>query len=342
MTNLLDAQPPDDTGTDTLKRFRYQAQLAFPFCLDCALGGSVRSVIMEHFEDIVVEYPDHWRFIQVKSRNDSRGPWRLTDAMDGLKSLHRAYKNTSHLNAKYSLFLEGAIASADDLNKLVPIKPVLDDALCLRVMASLSISRAECDAFLALTTVIPNQPPREHVVNQNIRLLSKGNANTAPDELEAIETRVTDEILRAMSQERLEALIPSYIEKPDDMEEELRRRVDDKHMTPTRLTSLFGSLVAGAFPLLRRLVNPSLSQPTNLEKKLVAAGATPAIIRNAQELRANASIREAEVASSALFGNKDKMDDVHHRVEIVSNAVVAQFENLETQHGALGRRYLNR
>ena len=87
MKNSLNQIPPDDTGTDTLKRYRYQAQLALPFCLACARKERVRSVIMEHFEDIVVEYDDYWHFIQVKTRNSNLGQWTLTAAMDGLKSL---------------------------------------------------------------------------------------------------------------------------------------------------------------------------------------------------------------------------------------------------------------
>ncbi len=137
MTDILNSTTPDDTGTDTLRRYRYQAQLAVPFCLDCASGGAVRSVIMEHYEDIVVEYADHWRFIQVKTRDSKHGPWRLTLAMDGLGSLFRAYGSTSLSNARYSLYLEGAIAHDDDLNNLVPEKQPLDATFVDRVAKGL-------------------------------------------------------------------------------------------------------------------------------------------------------------------------------------------------------------
>ncbi len=129
MKNLLNQTPPDDTGTDTLKRFRYQAQLALPFCLACARKEKVRSIIMEHFEDIVVEYDDYWHFIQVKTRNAERGQWKLSDAIDGLKSLYRAFKETSHLSAKYSLFVEGSIAARDDLNALTHSKTDISNDL---------------------------------------------------------------------------------------------------------------------------------------------------------------------------------------------------------------------
>ena len=65
MNDPLNQKPPDNTGTDTLSRFRYQAQLALPFCLECARQEKVRSVIMEHFEDIVLEYKDYYQIMKL-------------------------------------------------------------------------------------------------------------------------------------------------------------------------------------------------------------------------------------------------------------------------------------
>jgi hypothetical protein len=206
MTEPLNTAPPNDTGSDTLSRYRYQGQLAVPFCLECAFGGSIRSIIMEHYEDIVVEYTDHWRFIQVKTRDGRYGPWKLSDAMDGLTSLYRTHRSVSYPNAKYSLFLEGAIAYGNALNKLEAGRQSIDDDVCKPIMRELRIARTPCEAFLKLTTVQPNQPPREHVRNQNLRLLAAGHSNVSQDELEAIEVRLTDEIVRAMSRERLELI----------------------------------------------------------------------------------------------------------------------------------------
>jgi Cap4 dsDNA endonuclease len=313
MTDLLNTVPPDDTGSDTLRRYRYQGQLAVPFCLECAFGGSIRSVIMEHYEDIVVEYTDHWRFIQVKTRDGRYGPWKLGDAMDGLKSLYRTYQSVSHLNAKYSLFLEGAIAYGNALTKLEVGHHSLDNDLCTSIMRGLKIARTLCEAFLKLTIVQPNQPPREHIRNHNIRLLAATNSNVSQDELEAVEAKLTDEILRAMSQERLEIIIPAYIKDPNGFQEEQRIRVEEKRMTQTRLRSLLGSLVGGPFPLLQRIVDPNLAQATNLEKKLIAGGATKPIINQAKNLRANATIRETELAASELYNMQDRLDDVQCR-----------------------------
>lgn len=325
MTDLLITLPPDDTGTDTIRRFRYQARLALPFCLDCATGGAIRSVIMEHYEDIVVEYNDHWRFIQVKTRDGSRGPWKLSDALDGLRSLHRAYQSAHSLNVKYSLFLEGAVAYGDLLNNLLSGSHSLDDDLCKRVGKALGIREQQCREFLALTLVQPNQPPRDHIQNWNVRLLATSNPNTSQPELEAIEKKLTDEIFAAMGQERLGTIIPAYIGNPDRLQDEIKRRVDGKRFTPAKLLPLLESLVTGPFPLLRRLADPNLPPPTNLEKKLIDGGATESIIRNAKTLRANAAIRELEFEASQTFDSDSRLDDAHQRIEILANSITAKF-----------------
>ena len=155
MSDPLHLDPPDDTGSETLRRYRYQASLVVPFCLNCACSGDVVSVIVEHFEDFVVEHSDLWHFVQVKTRDAGYGPWKLRTAMGGLRSLLRTYRTTTHLKARYSLFLEGAIAHDDPLNKLVPPRSTLDDELREKVMEGLDVADSECDPFLSSTSVRP-------------------------------------------------------------------------------------------------------------------------------------------------------------------------------------------
>ncbi len=70
--------PPDDSGSDAFSRYCYQAHVAFPYCLDCALDGGVLAVVPEHFEDIAIERADYWQLIQIKTaQNEDLGPWKL-------------------------------------------------------------------------------------------------------------------------------------------------------------------------------------------------------------------------------------------------------------------------
>ena len=79
---VSETPPPDDTGADTFRRFRYQAHVIFRFCLDCALVGNVTSVLPEYFEDVALELSSNsWRFAQIKTRNPDQGPWTLADLL---------------------------------------------------------------------------------------------------------------------------------------------------------------------------------------------------------------------------------------------------------------------
>lgn len=327
MKNPLNQEPPDDTGTDTLKRFRYQAQLALPFCLACARKEKVRSVIMEHFEDIVVEYDDYWHFIQVKTRNEDRGQWKLADAIDGLKSLYRTFNKTSHLKAKYSLFIEGSISANDSLKALTHSKDI-SDALVEKVSQKLDIEDSESRAFLKAVTVHPNQPSRLHITSHNIYLMGQVSASTSTCEINSLEEKLTDEILRAMSCDRLDNLLYHYIAKVEGLEDGIRARVDAKRLTANNITDIIGSLISGDYPLLLRITDLNAPTPTKLEKKLIAGGATERIIKNAKELRANASIREAEILSSGFF-MEEKFVDVQVRLETLANSVVERFEDVD-------------
>jgi hypothetical protein len=341
MKNPLNQTPPDDTGTDTLKRFRYQAQLALPFCLACARKEKVRSIIMEHFEDIVVEYDDHWHFIQVKTRNADRGHWKLTDAMDGLKSLYRAFNETSNLEAKYSLFIEGAISARDDLNALTRSKSGISNDLVQKISQKLEIEDSNCRTFLESVTVHPNQPPRAHITSHNIHLMGQVSASTSTHEIESLEKRLTDEILRAMSCDRLDNLLYHYITKMGELEDEIRARVDAKRLTANNITDILGSLTSGDYPLLLRITDLNVPTPTNLEKKLIAGGATERIIMDAKNLRANASIREAEILASGFLNQEDKITDVQIRIQTLTNSIVENHDESEKPAKIIWRTVLD-
>src|SRR5665648_247370 len=116
--DLSDAVPPDDTGSDTYRRYRYQAQIAFPYVLACALGEGVSAVLLEHIEDIAVLEGSTWSLKQVKTRDAGRGPWKASDVRangGGLDSLYRAYRSLRTLDSEcvFQLLLEGATKNND-------------------------------------------------------------------------------------------------------------------------------------------------------------------------------------------------------------------------------------
>ena len=98
---LLEVDPPDNTGSDVLRRYRYQAHIAFPFCLRCCTEQQITSVFVEHFEDVLVQFTDSWHMMQIKTKNPDRGPWKLKETLGksgGIKGLARTYKVVKNHN----------------------------------------------------------------------------------------------------------------------------------------------------------------------------------------------------------------------------------------------------
>jgi hypothetical protein len=113
--------PPDDTGRVTFERFRYQAHVAFRFCLEAAAGGDVQAFVCEHFEDVAVQLIGGWRLAQIKTRDPELGPWRLSDLLarrGALRALHRTHQALAELDdtdtCRLEARLEGAIARDDE------------------------------------------------------------------------------------------------------------------------------------------------------------------------------------------------------------------------------------
>jgi hypothetical protein len=327
--SFLESTPPDDTGSDTLNRYRYQAQLVVPYCLECISNGTIISVFVEHFEDFVIEYDDQWFLIQVKTRNQNLGPWKLSDALDGIKSLwrtHKAMVANNIQNTKYALFLEGAIAKDDPLNGLAPsdkvegVSVVLDPKLVNKVSEALKESEAFCKAFLLKITVNPNQATRQDIAARNIHLLGRITSSASFAEIKAGYEKLVNAILQAMTGDPLNDDLPVYITSPECPPITIKDKVIGKRLGRDTLKNLLGSLAYGSNLLLQRLVEPSMLRPTDLEMKLLAADADTTTITGLKLLRANASMREAEILSSSF--ECSQLDDVRIRLQVLANTVI--------------------
>jgi hypothetical protein len=339
MNDPLNQKPPDNTGTDTLSRFRYQAQLALPFCLECARQEKVRSVIMEHFEDIVLEYKDYWQFIQVKSRNPDQGDWNFSRTLEALKSLYRAFQNISGIKARYSLFLEGNLSASNELKVLINFKPDIPNSLLEKVAEEIGISESESEVFLKVVTIHPGQINRDHITAHNTHLMGQISPHTSAGEIEALEQKLTDEILRAMSADRLSDLLCDYISRANLLNDADKNRVKSKQITSEKVINLLGSFTSGSYPLLTRITNLDLPTPSNLEKKLIAVGAADSIIRVARARRADASYREYEILSSGFWDAK-KFDDVQERLETLAVGVIEECKDLGKPASSIWRELL--
>ncbi len=326
--DLFFTPPPDNTGTDTLIRYKYQAALAFRYCLACVLGEDVRCVIMEHFEDFIVQYSDRWDFLQVKTRNPDLGAWTVANAAGGIESLYRTYsalKEIGKVNGfRLQLLLEGAIKAGDILKELTTCESDRSKDLVDRVGDILNVSLDEVARFLAFVQVVPVPISRESVHDVNKGMLSLAAPDMKGREIATIYIRVLDDILAAMSADRDRQGIYRFIREPESAEVELAAQVRAKRIDHTRLNAYMGRVTSGTSPLLKRFTDDGNDRISILVKKLLVARATESIVKRAIMLRANATSKQIELASSKLYWDfEPKLEDVRERIGTLNDSVVA-------------------
>jgi Cap4 dsDNA endonuclease len=267
--------PPDDTGTDTFQRYRYQAQVAFPFVLECGLRGEILSVVLEHIEDLVVEYPDHWRFIQVKTRDAERGPWRLsalTDEGGALRALYRAYESLKELPVAttHEMYLEGPTHRTDPIQQLTSPAGRAGEAVQAAITKALGIEPGECARFLQRVRLKANLPARAVVHATNLRALSSQAPHVAAGTLSEIYRAVLAYLDDAMAADRLDVPWHSIVFDADRAHVAARELFEAKRLTRETIVPLLGPVTGAVRPLLRRLADVTSPPPTILEQKLLS------------------------------------------------------------------------
>jgi Cap4, dsDNA endonuclease domain len=326
MTGVAGANPPNDSGSQTFARYCYQAKVAFPYVLVCAAGSQVTSVYLEHFEDIAIEASSQWDFLQVKSRQLSQGPWRLSDVLgqDGaFRSLLRTYRalRGGRLlgDTRLVACLEGAVKVGDDLELFVG-NPCGRDDVIARLSSRLDLAGEEVGDFIPRLRVRPEQPITA-IDAVNIRRLGTLMATSRHTEIEAMYASVLGLIQSAM-----EAALLS---------EDWALRVFD-HATPgapapsepkrldrTRLEGLSSAIAVRQRPLLGRLLSPERRPASQLEEKLLLAGASTAVVDSALEMRAVADRWLVAQQAASLWPDDDVAEDLDIRLRTLAAAVVA-------------------
>ncbi|MFC1944617.1 dsDNA nuclease domain-containing protein [Chloroflexota bacterium] len=330
MTNPLGINPPDDTGADTFVRFCYQAYIAFRYCLVCSLGQGVVSVIPEHFEDIAVEYPDGWDFIQVKTRDLDLGPWTFSNLLaekgGALRSLHRTFRHLRHTSVNYTLTicLEGPVKARNEINLLTGKE---DEKLGLheRICQRLDIMPDECEEFLSRVLLRANEPTRDSILARNLRYLGMHAPGVNYDRLTEIHQAVIQRILASMQSQLIGEGWPLAVLGGEGINASARKVVENKRLTIDTLSPLFGKLMLPQQPLLQELVDHTKRVPTIMEEKLTAGGATPEIISDAETLRANSTAWMLTRAAASLQEDTSETKDLQIRLKTLAHAQVASY-----------------
>ncbi len=320
---------PDESGTDTFQRYHYQAEAAFLHCLRCAKVGDVLSVTPERLEDLLVEERERWCFIQVKTRDAELGPWLFGDLLvDGgaLRSLLRTHRALGDFDdgrqLSYEIHLEGAAKRGDDVeNILLPRGQGPTEVMVRRCASRLRIDEPLASAVLARTRVRDQLPARALIRDRNIRDLERFAGPVLSTVAEAVYAAVIAAIESAMRAELLAESWPQCVMSPASIEEELATNVAAKRLVRETLAPLFEPLGEGNEAVLTFITDPGALSASELERKLITAGASQSLRDHAKQLRANASRYVFELAGGSFEAISGPLADVDLRLLVAAEAV---------------------
>lgn len=306
-----------DVGTDTLRRFRYQAEITVPFCLAAAhqLDG-IGAVIPEHHEDIALDCGSTWRFLQVKSRNHELGLWTLHQLLakgGALRSLYRTHKCVERENHSLELILEGAPKSGDPIMKLLPGDE--RGALVPPVAEALLIPEEAARVFISKVTLNAAPAPRGFIAAQNRDLIHDQAPHLTRSEVRSVHACLLTEIEAAMRAERMGSLWPRCVTRPSRRSGEMEERLQAKTLSADQLRAILKPAPSASRAVLERLVETGGPVLTPLRRKMLRGGAGPEIIAQARNLRANARREHLTRAAQGRPLDPALLEDLHQRLE---------------------------
>ena len=332
-----------DWGSDTLARFRYQAEVTLPYCLSVMSSqNDILAVVPEHLEDIALRTNDGWRFLQVKTRDPERGLWTASELFKkggALRSLYRTYLLTIREDHPLELLLEGAVKTNDLICMLYPGED--RSQLEAMVVDKLRSSRASATDFLRRVTLNESMPHRSAIHATNALLLHELAPSLTQPELKALHNSFLAEIEKAMRCERLSALWPRSIVHPKTRSTTTEDRLQAKTLDADRLSAIAAPLTRMERPLLKRFVESGSGPVTPLTQKLVLGGAPPALVERARSLQANAHHQRFVRASQTLVNENAVLSDLHERLLTYAQTETASQESSDRPAVGMWRKLLD-
>ena len=324
---MASVMPDRDRGSDTLARFRYQAEVTLPYCVSALLReNDIVAVVPEHLEDIALKTTTGWRFLQVKSRNPERGLWTAADLFakkgGALRSLYHTYLLTEGEDYSLELVLEGAVKTDNPIGALRPDQD--RSRLVPMAMEKLETTQASAEDFLQRVTLDEHAPHRTVIHATNGRLLHQHAPSLTQPELEALHESLLEEIEKAMRCERLGERWPRSVAHPEKRSGAFEERLRAKTLDARRLSGIAEALTSGGRPLLTRFVETGSGPVSPLTQKLTLGGATPNLIERARSLQASALHHRLVRAARNLVVNDALLTDLEERICTYADTAAAK------------------
>lgn len=216
MTDPVDMQAPDASGTGAISAFDFQASVALYFVLQMIGGSDVLHVTCEHFEDVVVAWTPaadsdpgrpSWEFLQVKSRT-AEEVWTLrkiakSGALKSLlrsdRALRRQTPRGAAIDYRLTAAVEGSLRSAevDDDGRFACFRrgTASDDVVWLA--EELGADVPEVLDFLSRVHISP-LPRRAELERKNMDALQSLTTHLTVGEVRGIHAELTGMVRLAM------------------------------------------------------------------------------------------------------------------------------------------------
>ncbi|WP_394427387.1 dsDNA nuclease domain-containing protein [Streptomyces sp. SGAir0957] len=329
MTDPIEVEAPDDTGSPTLRRYEYQVHIAVQAVLEMLAGDAVAHVTCEHIEDIVVARRGHprcadgelfWDYQQIKTR-DAVEPWTLTDVISKkpLKSLWRTHTTVRGTGQVYQLTagVEGHLDPADALVTALSRGQGGGHEPCRkRVAAHLKVpDDDQLSEFLGLVRVRPFVR-RESVEAHSTRVLADLGPGLPMATIDALYT----ELLRRTREAMMGRPVARWTEllAVDDPP----AAVLSKRVSAAVIADVRQRLTRPGHVLLQDLSQQLTGSETSLVRKLQKGAASKGVIEDAQLMRANADYhRFREVALGTWPGDPAVEADLDQRLLFLARRV---------------------
>jgi len=296
-------EPEEDAGSDTLSRYRYQAELAVRPCLSILAGEPVERVICEWHEDYVVSFTNaSTQLVSVKHLEAARPRWTVRGLCrdGGLAHLFWRWRAAGQRVTCLVQTNSGMRTGADEPADLQDCCSAGDDAgldrwatILQRVFAEESnahqVSVEEVRAFLSILHIEDGLPGRRDIEAKNLQELVPAafvKLGIPSYQHSTMYGRLVDEVIKAScgaSQEDVLAALanPGRL----DADSRLRQRVAAKTLDRTRLMRVLAPLKGQSIFLMS--FQKTNVGPSRLQEKLARAGLGPTTINNARNLRLN-------------------------------------------------------